>query len=46
MQGGDSVTPRDGYLGQSAYNSRDGSTGPLSADFTQAAVKDNQCILQ
>ena len=44
MQGGDSVTPEDGYLGTSLHITA--STGslivPLSADFTQADVQDNQ----
>jgi hypothetical protein len=43
MQGGDSVTPRVGYL---VINFMTASTGslivPLSADFTQADVQDNQ----
>ena len=41
--GRDSVTPRDGYL---VINCITASTGslivPLSADFTQADVQDNQ----
>ena len=45
--GRDSVTPRDGYL---VINCITASTGslivPLSADFTQADVQDNQYILQ
>jgi Transposase DDE domain len=44
VQGGDSVTPRDGYLGYKLHITS--STGslivPLLADFTQADVQDNQ----
>ena len=43
MQGGDSVTPRDGYLGTNFITASTGSLiVSLSADFTQADVQDNQ----
>jgi hypothetical protein len=44
MQGGDSVTPRDGYLGTKLHiiASTSSLILPLSADFIQADVQDNQ----
>ena len=43
MPDGDSATPRDGYFGTNFITSSTGSLiVPLSADFTQADVQDNQ----
>jgi hypothetical protein len=43
MPDGDSATPRDGYLGTNFITASTGSfIIPLSVDFTQADVQDNQ----